>query len=370
MSRILNRQRQLAEQGRLRLGYTAEANNGRTRPVRSETWILTSHSREHIDTAAQLWGGVVEQWQPMGNGAPQWRVITKANTIDAILPPGDPLSQAYEQWNRGGCVRRCDGVTEQLSGSPCICLQQHGEDWYEQPQGKVCDSKSRLKVLLPDMPGLGSWRMETGSYYATDEIAGMVDVLKGAAGDQVMIPVRLRIEPRTRVAGGQTKHFVVPVLELRGVTSGALLAGQYGGLKALTGGQDDSPAQLEAAPPIDWFAKADEATSIEEVRNIWSAAGAAGGLSDDLKEHLKNLSAELSNPGPAPAGSPTSAVEAEAEPDPDQVWQQVLSLSGQMGMSLDDIRNNFTAINEGIPVEEADGFRLATYLEHLKENAA
>src|SRR4051812_41578546 len=111
MSRLINRQRQLAEQGRLRLGYTVPIPDkpGKSRPVRSETWILTSHSREHIDHAAQMWGGDVEEWQPMGNGSKQWRVITHAKAIDAILPPGDPLTQAYETWSKGGCQRRCDG---------------------------------------------------------------------------------------------------------------------------------------------------------------------------------------------------------------------------------------------------------------------
>ena len=37
MSRILNRQRQLAEQGRLRLGLTTPASNGKSRPKASTT---------------------------------------------------------------------------------------------------------------------------------------------------------------------------------------------------------------------------------------------------------------------------------------------------------------------------------------------
>ena len=51
MSRILNRQRQLAEAGRLRLGLTVQSSNGRTRPTRSETWIFTSPDKTKADAA-------------------------------------------------------------------------------------------------------------------------------------------------------------------------------------------------------------------------------------------------------------------------------------------------------------------------------
>lgn len=365
MTRILNRQRQLAEQGRIRLGVTTTASNGKVRPMASKTFVLTSHSREHIEKAAELWGGEVQEWTPQGNGAQQWRVITEASMIDAILPPGDPLSQAYELWNRGGCVRRCDGVTEQFSGSPCLCIDQFGDDWHEQRQGTVCDSKSRLKVLLADMPGLGSWRLETGSFYATDEIAGMVDVIRGAVGDTVMVPVRLRIEPRTRVAGGQTKQFVVPVLELRGVTAGALVSGSYGGIAQVEAGRRQTAA-LESGPARDYAGEAAAATSIDTIRTIWTAAAAAGDLSDALKSVLTARVADLT-PQPAAEDVPvTDAVEFDAA----TLWQQILTVAGERGMSSKVLADDFAAWSGGVLVEDADGLAFSQYLHHLRQQVA
>ena len=372
MSRILNRQRQLAEQGRLRLGLTAPASNGKSRPKASTTWIVTSHSRDLVEKAAELWGGAVEEWQPQGSGAKQWRVVTQATTIDAILPPGDPLSQAYEMWNRGGCVRRCDGVTEQLTGSPCPCFAQYGDDWYEKPTETVCDSKSRLKVLLPDMPGLGSWRVETGSYYATDEMAGMVDTIRGAIGDSVLVPVQLRIEPRTRVAGGQTKQFVVPVLELRGVTAGALLSGEYSGLRAV--GAADTPAAITAGDGTDWLARIDAAATLDELRDVWRHANAVGAITEPFKTHMKTRSDELAatdKPKQGGQQQPTTPVEdGESEPNPQQVWQQILAIAGERQIGLDDLRASFATWSQGIAVEDADGFQLADYLAELTEAGA
>lgn len=361
MTRILNRQRQLAEQGRIRLGVTTTASNGKVRPMASKTFVLTSHSREHIEKAAELWGGQVQEWTPQGNGTTQWRVITDASVIDAILPPGEPLSQAYEMWNRGGCVRRCDGVTEQFSGSPCLCIAQFGDEWHEQRQGTVCDSKSRLKVLLADMPGLGSWRLETGSFYATDEIAGMVDVIRGAVGDTVMVPVRLRIEPRTRVAGGQTKQFVVPVLELRGVTAGALVSGAYGGIAQVEAGRHQ-PAAIAAGPSRDYAGEAAAALGIEAVRDIWEAARAAGDLTDALKAALTARVAELT---PANPSDPADAVEL----DPAALWQQILALAGERGMSAKVLSGDFAQWSGGVLVEDADGLAFSQYLDHLKSQA-
>lgn len=367
MSRILNRQRQLAEQGRIRLGFTlVSAKTGKAYPKASDTFVLTSHSREHIAKAADVWGGDVEEWQPLGNGAQQWRCITKSSEIDAILPPGDPLSQAYEMWSKGGCVRRCDGLTEQLSGSPCPCFAQFGDDWYEQPQGKVCDSKSRLKVLLPDMPGLGSWRLETGSFYATDEIAGMVDFIRGSVGDQTMVPVRLRIEPRTRVAGGQTKQFVVPVLDLRGVTAGALVSGAYTDIRQVEGGRAASAPALEAGPAVadadevavDWRKLADDCDSLDAVRALWTRAGQAGALDDDLQQYLFQRG-QTFNPKAAPESS-------TPEPDADTVWQEILKVAGREGMTLDQVEADFVTWAQGVEAAEADGRTLAAYLADLE----
>lgn len=364
MSRILNRQRQMAEQGRLRLGYTVPGDKG-PRPIRSETWILTSHSREHIEAAAALWGGDVEKWQPMGHGHEQFRVITKANTIDAFLPPGDPLTQAYEQWGRGGCVVRCDGVTEQFSGSPCLCLTKYGEQWYERSKD-VCDSKSRLKVMLPDMPGLGVWRMETGSYYATDEIAGMVDTIRAAVGGAILVPVRLRIEQRTRVAGGQTKQFVVPVLDLRGVTAGALLAGQVDMKSVET---PTARKAIESGKPADdladYMAAVAEAEDAEALMAVYEQAKAAGVLGGNvpkthplyvaISERHKALSADQS---------------AGDEVDPDAVWRQILERAGQLGMTQTQLEEEFAAANQGVVASAASAGELAAFLRTLQERAA
>lgn len=356
----------MAEQGRLRLGYTVPGEKG-PRPIRSETWVLTSHSEEHIRTAADLWGGDVEKWQPMGNGHEQWRVITKTSVIDAFLPPGDPLTQAYEQWSKGGCQVRCDGVTEQFSGSPCLCLAKYGEQWYERSRD-VCDSKSRLKVMLEHMPGLGVWRMETGSFYATDEIAGMVDTIRAAVGPAQIVPVRLRIEQRTRVAGGQTKQFVVPVLDLRGVTAGALLAGQVGDAKPI-GGQPERKAigsgpanghangNGERMPTLDDIKAA---TTREAVVNIWKFLKSHDALTDELDGACADRVAELQAPPQPPA----------TERSEEEIWRDILTKAGELGWTETQLHEEFAKANGGVVASAASAGEMQAFLDHINKEPA
>ena len=224
-----------------------------------------------------------------------------------------------------------------MQGAPCVCFAKFGDNWHEQPKGDVCDSKSRLKVLLPDMPGLGVWRMETGSYYATDEIAGMVDVIRSSVGDQQLVPVRLRIEPRMRVAEGQTKQFIVPVLELRGVTAGELLSGNI--TRAAIGGAPAPAAAIEAGRP-DYLAEAQAATTAEQVMEVFNRANEARHVTPELYAALGEIGRRLKGDA-----EPAAAIDP-AGPGLDELWQRIVTVAGGMEMDLSISRyEDFAALD-------------------------
>jgi hypothetical protein len=360
--RILTMQRQARELGRLRSGW----NDGK-RPIKSDTWIVTSHAPHYLEAAVSLWGGKVEKWQPLGGGPEQWRVITKAKSIDAILPPGDPLSQANELWSKGGCARRCDGITEQLSDRPCLCLSQFGENWFEQRKGTVCAPTTRLNVMLPDLPDLGVWRMETHGYYAANEIAGQIDMLLSATGGKALVPVSLRIEPRKRVTNGQTKNFPVIVVEVRGMTARQALAGQVPQI-AIEGGQQAVPQRtaIEAAsvapagPSKDFVALAKVARTADDVVELYREAEAAGAPKDYL--------AQLQQIGSAKRAEEAEVIEPEIvnENDPLEIWQQVLAAAGARGWSMDQTEDRFAEFTGGTMAGSADTAELRRFLSHLK----
>jgi hypothetical protein len=301
-ARLRNIQARAAEHGRLRTGYTQG-----NRPMRSATWVITSHSEEHVRTAAKLWGGEPEQWQPLNSTITQWRVITKASSIEALITPGDPLNQYNEMWSKGGCQRRCDGETELLARQPCICAARFGEDWHQQKKGVVCSTTSRLNVMLPDLSGMGMWRAETHSFYAAQEWGGMVDMVLAGTDGRGFIPVNLRIEPRQRVANGETKKFPVVVVELRGVTPRQALAGPMNAATALDpGAASQAVAAIEGPKSRDWIADARGALTSDDVRDLWMEARQAGVVhpkgTDPLSKQLMAIAAEKDAENALPSG--------------------------------------------------------------------
>lgn len=379
--RILTLQRQARELGRLRAGFTEPTASGKQRPARSKTWILTTHQRDYLDAAAEQWGGEVLEWTPQGGGARAWRLITDADSIDAIMPPGDPLSQYNEMWSRGGCQRRCDGETEQLSNKPCVCLEDFGEEFHLQPPDKACRPHTRLNVILPDVPDVGVWRMETKGFYAANEIAAAVDLIRGATGGNAMVPVRLRIEPRQRVAQGKTKQYPVIVVEIRGATAGQVLAGNspamarvlqgYGAelvaapeQAAIESGPDGAP-KLTAEKVLDMVGAC---RNIAQVQQLWRDAKADDALTKQVAAALTAKSAEFKPAADGvPAAKPVSgppAVDAEVEPNPDETWAAIVA-AAPAGWKTSDLEAKFgNAV--GKASSDANGWELAEFLRMLK----
>jgi hypothetical protein len=294
-SRLRNIQARAAEHGRLRTGYTQG-----NRPMRSATWVVTSHSEEHVRAAAELWGGTPEQWSPLNSTIQQWRVITKASSIEALITPGDPLNQYNELWTKGGCQRRCDGETELLSRQACLCAARFGEDWHQQKKGVVCSTTSRLNVMLPDLSGMGLWRAETHSFYAASEWGGMVDMVLAGTDGRGFVPVTLRIEPRQVVRDGETKKFPVVVVELRGVTPRQALAGPLPTAVALNPASAGQAVAAIEAPRPDYLALAEGALTPDDVGDVYRQAHAAGHLTDQLIADLKAISDRKKSEEPGP----------------------------------------------------------------------
>lgn len=293
----MNMRRAGAELGRIRTGYSTPHPDPKKRAIaqRSATFILSSHSREYVERAAALYGGAAEEWTPQGSKIAQYRVITEARELRAILPPGDPLSQDNELWTGGGCARRCDGMTEKLTRRPCLCLAEHGEQWHEQPAGTVCKPTSRINVMLPDLPDFGVWRLETHSYYAADAMAGGIDAVLAATDGKSPMPLRMWIEQREVKRRGKTKRFpvvmVVPAIpSLRHALSGPLSMAA-----ALDPATIERPA-IAAAPaePVDYRAAAVKCRTADDVIALWQQARSAGLGGDlELRDDLKRIADDI-----------------------------------------------------------------------------
>src|SRR5439155_26461896 len=107
------------------------------------------------------------------------------------------------------------GDTEALSGKACMCG----------PDSRAWKPTTRISFMLPDIPGLGLWRVESHGWNAAAETPGAVEVLVRAASEGVFIPAVLGLENRTSKKGNQTRRFVVPVIDVQGTTVNQLAGG-------------------------------------------------------------------------------------------------------------------------------------------------
>lgn len=215
---IANIPMRLREIGRIRVGDTVPSGKG-TRPNRLSEFRFTSTSERLLEAVAAKYGGEVKKWDDAPSDAVQYELYSESQRIDIVIPPLQATEQYMELWKAGGCQRRCDGVTEMIGDQPCQCPSDVEERMAKAGKGQACKPTTRLRVLLPGIPGMGTWRLETHSYYAAAEIPGVVQLLAMASANKQNVPAVLSMEPRERKvpgkngAKGVTKKFSVPIID-------------------------------------------------------------------------------------------------------------------------------------------------------------
>lgn len=366
---ILTLQQRLRELGRIRIGQKVATSNGRTRPGKLDRFRLTSPSKELIERVAKQYGGTVNPWTPDG-GAGQYEVITDAKRMPIHVPP-QPVSQYFELWSGGGCQRRCDGVTELLKDRPCIC----GPD----PEQRQCKPTTRLNVVLSEIEGVGVWRLESHGYYAALELPGVAELLAQTQTKRY-VEAFLGLEQRTAKRDGQTRHWMVPTIDVA-VTPAALMAGSAGAGPAVEAGAQR--AAIEAPRP-DYVRLASGANTAEEVRAVYKQAFDAGHMNKEIGDALTARAAELGAPrkasekqdGPPQKEGPPSVVEdgvevydAEVVDDPADVqgvWFQVIAAAGAHGLNTEQVEAGFAKLHGGLHPSNANVAQMTAYLAAVK----
>jgi hypothetical protein len=372
-------QRRHAELGRIRLGnQVAVGDSGRTRPNKLNKFRFTSPSESYIRELAGLYGGEARPWK---NGSKdEWEVYSDAKSIPVIVIKGG-LSQWMEYWSGGGCIHRCDGITNVLTDSPCdltekVKVRVRGQDTFVNPHAEAKPT-TRVSMMLPDLDAIGALRLETHGWNAAAEIPAVAELAQ-FVGD--LVPAVLHLVERTSVKDGKTSQFVVPVLDLKIGTAKLreLVAQKMGEPLALAGGHADGPAAI-AAPAPDYLAQAQDCSTLPAVQAIWHKANNAGHMTAELNAQLKVVGDALANAAAAPPGPDADgAYEAEivtqdqeaAAAAADAAWQRVLAEAGRQGMGEQDVLGGFAEFAGGVQAIDAPAAQLDAYLQHLQGVAA
>lgn len=368
---IIDLQTRARELGRIRIGQVVPTKTGKTRPAKLDRFRITAYSKDLIEKIAALYGGEVQEWTPQGKGAPGWEVVTTSTRLPVLVPP-QPVSQWYETWSGGGCQRRCDGVHEVLSDSPCLC----GPD----PAQRMCKPTTRLNVVLREVEGVGVFRLETKGYYAAVELPSAAELLAASRG---YISGYLSLEERVVTRDGETRRFMVPTIDVE-VTPMQLMAGA-GSVQAISRQQDAAaiaapePRALPSAPeparldPDSVRAAIAAVTSLDGLRALWHDAKTAG-LEDLVKARAEQLKPKP-KPEPLPGDDdlpPQQALQqlqTQGEQitalDPDEMWSKIMrTVPGTW--DTDQVETEF-ANYTGVPAEQASAVDMARFLDHLAQ---
>jgi len=389
---IKDLQRRQTEVGRIRIGETKDTGrkdkNGRPimRPVKLEAFRFTSPSKALIEQVAEVYGGTPAEWHPQGGGAMQWEVYTAAGSLPVVVPP-NAVSQWYESWAGGACVRRCDGEREMLQDQPCQCPAD--------PTERVCNPTTRIALMLADVPGIGVWRLESHGYYAATELPAVAELLAAAGG---YVAGRLELEERSarrpKDGGGmETRRWMVPVLhvdakpaELLALTgtapvpaieaaqTPALTAAEYkigdqvtvGGLTLTKVSEDPFSADQLAHVVAEVLRMIEAAADIDALRDVWKGlAGSGIKLPADTKDKVSQAfwarQKVLNGRAPESDGEAVNS-DPEVEPDREATWAKVLGLAGKRGWNTADTSKRFREAM-GKEVHDATGWDMAMFLD-------
>jgi len=164
------------------------------------------------------------------------------------------------------CIRMVDVETDALANrdSKKTELRELPCEGRECPYyEKQCREVMNLQFLLPEVPGLGIWQIDTSSINSIRNINSAVDLIKRIHGRIAMIPLSLTIEPQ-EVQTPEGKRRTVNVLYLR-IKQTLIEMVQTVSTKKLTAGEVELPSPDDEPPETVEEAESEPSAQEEEL---------------------------------------------------------------------------------------------------------
>jgi hypothetical protein len=190
---------------------------------------------------------------------------------------------------------------------PCICAAK-GLDGAD----RECEVITRISVILPRVPGMGVWRLDTGGWFAATTLPATLQLL-GSMSTGPFVPAVLRAEQRSkkeRMPDGkvQTHRWVQPALDAPGTTIEQLVAasGVASPIPQIQAGERPTPltaAQVAAQ-------KAEAIKARNEAQTTSQPVDALAGASDGSEAAVTPAAAKASA---EPVVQPSATDSADVE---------------------------------------------------------
>lgn len=336
---LIDAQRRMTRVGTIRLGNKVPTGKTNRRgeeilkPNKLDTFRVTTPYENAAREIARLYGGTVANWH--SQRGPEFEVITASHELP-VLVPRQRIDPNYEMWGKNLRQRLCDGGTERVRNTPCLCKQwdnhQHkysdgdcsicgvAERWGGEPHThdydmgicvtcgchRPCKPTTRLSLLIKGVPGAGVFKLESHGFNAAVELPALAGVIE-EIDTPLLATLGLRYEHTNKIVivDGrekiQTRQYYVPELRFDWVIPEALFsraalaeasrtALDTPVLNALTSTPEPVPEPLTTE---DILHVALTSTTVEALRELWKIAGQAGILDDSLKRILAGRREEL-----------------------------------------------------------------------------
>ncbi len=196
--------RRLPRLGKIRLGIQVEQPGKKTYPQATDHFVCPPevravHGEEPKDLPImfpvedeQLFA---QQWYRCYSGT--WGLICKGNGVTA--------DRTFDQ-ETGALASK---ATKKTARREFNCPGPQCPEY----QKKQCRPIMNLMFLLPDVPGLGVWQLDTSSRRSIANINTAIEIVRNGCGRVAFIPLTLSLVPETAQPEGETKK-TIHVLQL------------------------------------------------------------------------------------------------------------------------------------------------------------
>lgn len=249
MSGVLDIQRRHQIVFKVRFG---EKVNGAPRKLQGKLRI-TSENEDVVKAFADKYGGQVKPWSEGG-----FEVYIPRSDLPIMILPGQSVDQSWEKYAGSVCERRCQGWggTEQISGKSCMCDPDVNARIADRNQ---CTITTRINFICPEVPTMGAGQLVTRGLIAAETLPQAVAVVEKALAMGEMLPATLRAVQKV----GKNRQYVIPQLEITGVSLNELMSNSPGG--------SDTALNSPSAEGRTALPATSAASGVEEKRSLGAA---------------------------------------------------------------------------------------------------
>lgn len=188
--------------GKIHLGIKKTNGNGKEYPVQTDYFVVAP-SDTTPEAAATTFKAVY------GDQPKELDIMFPLNDREDFFP------QAYKRYSGAGLMCKGNGLRAIEMVESQLVEKECDPEFCEHFASGKCHLRGHLQVMLPTVPGMGIWQIDTGSFNSVRNINSAITFIQTLTGGRVaMIPLKLIIRPhkgRDPKSGAPTNNYVMDI---------------------------------------------------------------------------------------------------------------------------------------------------------------